>query len=1026
MKFPSHLRKLRKFTVYSFTFYMLILVMFAPVTQIYAAANPTFNRSLAGSITLDNGETITEIIINDPSVKLEVRPEEVGSPYSPISSISGSGDAFTIDDNFIYQESHSEDLLLKHTSIQANDYIQANYTVSDLGYNDDYYIYNISSMTALKDFYEIEAYTTRTVNRRIGFDEYRIVAQGFEVEWDYANFTKARLWLQEFPVFNDEVEIFLCPIGTDNYPNATNVLSTAGSYTGSELASATTIDGVQILPTYTFNEVTLSKGTYFIVVNHTYVDQLSYIWWHGNNTTPYTGLAYRSLDNNNGTGVSWGGNVWDFTLEIELLPVNSTFDGALTFSDPKSISLRDNSTSIDNSYFTIQNSFIGFHYLKSNTSVSVNFDTLYYFSTTYSASSVYSITNSTFNSMTCDWNITWSSNQISTTYTLLSRNLSLIIPADWTSTFNWYYNLTSPFSYEKSFGTYITYLNTNTSAGDWWIETSSPNHLYSATFSDSVSETDRYVLGYWTTNGTDAFGYNGSTIYLDAFVRGDSGSVYNDTTGSLNYTLFDPSGLIVPLKTSLDANLSYVDVTYYSLNGLTNITEGYYSSSITFDPSVYGSDLSGFWTAMVYWDNGTEVGFYTQRIIVQTNTSFICEWEIEPGTNSWTTSDIRREQFDDIDIRAFYYNISEPFFVGNGKAIPSAEVTYTPSWKAGGTFIDSHPSYTATVNADPAVGIHTIDILASGAFLINHTASFDVTVFYKLAFDTLNTYYNANYTNNAYFYFALTDVSAGSNLTDVSPGSPDDMTVTVDNGTNNFVLSSPADYSFTYTGVSELWELDISTSTNDLVVGLYNVFITVQYNNYRANYTEEYVSDVFLLEVSAPKTEIQINSADTTIYTYHTALFNFDFFDTNHSLDLTNAVVDVWFNVSDVSAIVTPIGNSYQIEVTSNNPYTIGISVYINVTKSNYESINNYLLGELNVVIIQTEIVTIDVPSDMYTGYNTSVVIQFNDLDNAETIDGAYLESIITNSTNFVNVSIVELGGGQYNITFINYDVAVF
>ncbi|NPD89436.1 MAG: hypothetical protein HGN29_12020, partial [Asgard group archaeon] len=204
------------------------------------------------------------------------------------------------------------------------------------------------------------------------------------------------------------------------------------------------------------------------------------------------------------------------------------------------------------------------------------------------------------------------------------------------------------------------------------------------------------------------------------------------------------------------------------------------------------------------------------------------------------------------------------------------------------------------------------------------------------------------------------------------------------------------------------------------------VFITVQYNDYRANYTDEYVSDVFVLEVSAPKTVIQINSADNSIYTYHTALFNFDFFDTNHSIDLTGAVVDVWFNVTDVSAIVTPSGSSYQVEITSNNPYTIGISVYINVTKTNYESINNYLLGEINVVIIQTEIVSIDVPSDMYDGYNTSVIILFNDTDNVETIDGAYLESIVTNSTSFVNISIVELGGGQYNITFINYDIAVF
>ena len=107
-------------------------------------------------------------------------------------------------------------------------------------------------------------------------------------------------------------------------------MSTAGTYSGSELASASTIDGVQILPTYTFNEVTLLKGTYFIVVNYTtFVDGQNFLYWWGNNTTPYTGLTYRSNFNNNGTGVlSWTSNFWDLTLEVELLPVNNSFNGA--------------------------------------------------------------------------------------------------------------------------------------------------------------------------------------------------------------------------------------------------------------------------------------------------------------------------------------------------------------------------------------------------------------------------------------------------------------------------------------------------------------------------------------------------------------------------------------------------------------------------------------------------------------------------------------------------------------------------
>ena len=46
------------------------------------------------------------------------------------------------------------------------------------------------------------------------------------------------------------------------------------------------------------------------------------------------------------------------------------------------------------------------------------------------------------------------------------------------------------------------------------------------------------------------------------------------------------------------------------------ILNAFYEVNTTFDPSVYGTDVEGYWTVAYYWNNGTEVGFFSKRIIV--------------------------------------------------------------------------------------------------------------------------------------------------------------------------------------------------------------------------------------------------------------------------------------------------------------------------------------------------------------------------------------------------------------------------
>ncbi|NPD90101.1 MAG: hypothetical protein HGN29_15430 [Asgard group archaeon] len=95
MMLPRVVRKLRKFSIYVSVYIMLTIFMFSPVAQVYS--NYILPRENYDKMILGEGNsqiTDMEIIINNPNIKKEVRPSEAGSPYTPITSASGSGDTF--------------------------------------------------------------------------------------------------------------------------------------------------------------------------------------------------------------------------------------------------------------------------------------------------------------------------------------------------------------------------------------------------------------------------------------------------------------------------------------------------------------------------------------------------------------------------------------------------------------------------------------------------------------------------------------------------------------------------------------------------------------------------------------------------------------------------------------------------------------------------------------------------------------------------------------------------------------------
>ncbi|MCK5408625.1 MAG: hypothetical protein KAJ30_00040, partial [Candidatus Heimdallarchaeota archaeon] len=245
----------------------------------------------------------------------------------------------------------------------------------------------------------------------------------------------------------------------------------------------------------------------------------------------------------------------------------------------------------------------------------------------------------------------------------------------------------------------------------------------------------------------------------------------------------------------------------------------------------------------------------------------------------------------------------------------------------------------------------------------------------------------------------------------------------ITNGTD-FPLSNPVDYTFNYTAPTEQWVLNISTSTNNLYTGLYSVEIAIQLNDYQANYSDVYVSDVYTFEITAPKTSVLEVSYDTEIYLYHDSEFSFRFQDTNHSTALLGANFVASASVINISFSYNTIGDIYYVTVTNNNYLASSFNIFVDITLANYEPVTSFLLGALSVLTIQTDLTEVSSPTEVYVGYTTSVVVQFNDLTHVELIaegTGSFV-TLITNSSSYIDLGYVYLGSGQYNVSFINND----
>lgn len=761
--------------------------------------------------------------------------QDFSGEYNPIINKSDVGSAFSAKDVVTVYD----DQYLNLTFNEAESIFEVDFFIDPLSGRDLYNSsYNILDITAKNDWYPIEDEANSLVN----LDENLIaISQGFEVIWEYAVFDGAKIFLEQdgFNIESNEMELLLVKADElTNEPNMTDVLSSDSNNPYSLVNPITNPVSIDNLVFYDFTNTILEKGKYFVVANLTDPTNVlfgelpkfspKHIQWWGMNTLPLLGdTYYRSSD------LSWTLQAIDHTF-IPLLMPSDEYGSVKIFDDPTLISLQDN----DQNILTLLDpiSSIGTHTLTSDTSVEININNSYSFSIDTLVTSSYYAYNSSFNDYSIDWNLTWAIEEADySPYSSFSRTQILFIPNDWNNSFICYYNVTEIFGVKITEG-YIVSLDSISSSGVIKLYTTSPNYVQQLLLSDETSVTDTFTLGYWTTDSTNAFGQEGSTVISDVTLK-DS-----ETTGTLNFTVVNPAGVINPLKTSLPSNLTYLDTSEYSISGITSSAPGIFTSSISFDPSVYGSEEPGLWSVFIFWSNGTEIGIFSSAIKVKVSTDCECSWEVIPDSNDWTsnsTATLLRANGDSLDFEAYYFTNSEPFFENYGPSIQNASVRYSTSWGESGSFDDTAPFYSTSIFASATTGMHTIVLTAYNNETLDITININLEIFNVYTIEPVNTAIEINSTDEAIIQFRVI------NETDPAKGAifPDEFTLTI----NDNPVSS---LYYLYDTEGDLNIISIRMADYGVSSGTVNLGLSISKANFKAGYIQDSVAFTFSVTVN--------------------------------------------------------------------------------------------------------------------------------------------------------------------------------
>ena len=867
--------------------------------------------------------------------------------YIPVDDHIGTGDDFTINDDLgLY---HSFELNLTkptYSSLSSNQF-----SIDDIAGYSNQLAYGIEKIESIPEYFVVEA--TQSGYDELAHDQYLAIAQGFTISWDYAEFYGTDIYLDIIgsgSLGTVELDLFLIKDEGAVFPDVTNsskILSncTDNSFTNSNpVPSAAASD----LTYYDFDDVILDKGKYFIVANLSTLDltdPAQTFAWRSKNGAPFLGESYRW----DSSGPTWDNctvNV-DYTLAPKLLPLNQ-FQEPLSFTNPADIELEDNSDPI-----TSLNQIIlgtGIHDLESTESVRIVFNNSYIFYIALNIVSNYRVSNSSHSEYSIDWNLSWDIPSINfSSYSNPNRSHVIYTPDDWSnSDFSLIANGSLPMTGWKdtqgySFDLSSLLVSDTYQGASLNFTTTSQNYLF-----DSALNSNSYNLGYWEANGTHATGYNGSTVLVDIFIK-DS-FMQDVLTGSVNFSLYDPNGAIVPIKNESDyTNIIFTDLTSYTVLETTQISAGKYSINTVFDPSINGTDIEGDWTAVCLWQNGTEVGFYTLRISVSKSTTASFFWEETLGSSDFTNSSISIDRINQESVKAkiYYNNVSDPFYSEDGTPIKAAPVAYNTSWGTSGFFSYIGPYYETNILINAVVGNYSITLMATGIYLETHTFTFDVRVFHTFTITpSAGGDFEAYYSDQeSYVQFTVEDTSNSS-----SPVIPDEIAFYLDE-----MLIKTTEYVVTEFAVTSLIQLELFSGREgrDLVPGSYSIRISVSKQDFIVNYGQENATTTVNLEILTTPTTIDIVSSDDEVHWGNETTITFYYVDTINPENIPEASFNISLDLQAEDAeIIQQTENLglYSVTFRIFEPQETSINIFVTINKTGYETKSNQLIKSISII----------------------------------------------------------------------------
>jgi len=752
------------------------------------------------------------------------------SIYNSVTNVSNSGSNFVAHDHLNVEQ----DLSLNFTYNDLEDGFTADYTISSIsGYSDEFLNYGIQEIRAKKDYYTIEDQ----------YDDYQIIlqplfyiAQGFEIPWSNASFYGALLNLDAIGgsahTGTNEIELFVVKANeTTGLPDLSTRLSNElnGPYSRTNPLPA---PGNTVF--YDFEDTILNQGLYYVVMNLTNSDSTASkkFAWSGHLESSGSGGDTYYYFNDTDT---WSLEEIDHTLSVQVLPCDE-YGVARIFEDLSEISLQDNTITIQS--FTDSISSTGLHHLISDTSIEVDLINKYTFYQEKIASSSFSAYNSTFDSYSIDWNFTWTIGVVDySPYSTLNRSQLLFVPNDWYLSPTAQNNSSPIYPVILTSEGYEFYLGDSPDASTLTLQTSSPNYLQTLSLADGTGPSDTFTLGYWTNDGSIAYGHEGDIVYAEINIKN------LENTGEANFTVFNPEGNINPIK-SLAGNLSYTDISPYTQASITSNGFGVYSTQISFDPSVYGSDPAGFWTAFAFWTNGTEIGIYSIKMSVQYSIIFDASWETLPSNNIWTSDDsqtILRKNGDSLDVKASYFSNSEPFFTEFGTPIENASIGYLTSWNLEG-YLDEYPlEFNGTIPIIATAGLRTITLILNDSFSIQEMVNIQIEIFNEFSIEPVQQTIEVNNSEEVVLAFSM------MNETDIMKGLilPDTVSIKIN---NNPLLSEELYSVYNQSGIVYV---NINLAGYGISSGNANITLDITKVNFKSSYTDDVISVSFSVVVSA-------------------------------------------------------------------------------------------------------------------------------------------------------------------------------